>query len=96
LDPVGRGGGSCGGGSGGGSAGKKPAAKKQRRTITVITVQEKSGSGWQSLERKLTRNYSKLRQNGGAFLVYSILDCIVDHLFPVLDYLRQRLVHVHT
>ncbi|KAE8886339.1 hypothetical protein PF005_g10529 [Phytophthora fragariae] len=49
----------------------------------VISVQESPSTLWPTLKQRLDTSYSKVRQNGTAFLVYSIVDVCVDELSPI-------------
>ncbi|CAI5742523.1 unnamed protein product [Peronospora destructor] len=49
----------------------------------VISVQEAPSTLWPTLKQRLELSYSKVRQNGTAFLVYSIVDVCVDELSPI-------------
>ncbi|CAI5705727.1 unnamed protein product [Peronospora farinosa] len=49
----------------------------------VISVQEAPSTLWPTLKQRLEMSYSKVRQNGTAFLVYSIVDVCVDELSPI-------------
>ncbi|KAL4106609.1 hypothetical protein PRIC1_004656 [Phytophthora ramorum] len=49
----------------------------------VISVQESPSTLWPTLKQRLDTSYSKVRQSGTAFLVYSIVDVCVDELSPI-------------
>ncbi|KAG2523507.1 hypothetical protein JM18_005760 [Phytophthora kernoviae] len=49
----------------------------------VITIQESPSTLWPTLKQRLDTSYSKVRQSGTAFLVYSIVDVCVDELSPI-------------
>uniref|UniRef100_M4BK91 EF-hand domain-containing protein n=1 Tax=Hyaloperonospora arabidopsidis (strain Emoy2) TaxID=559515 RepID=M4BK91_HYAAE len=49
----------------------------------VISVQKSASMLWPTLKRRLDMSYSKVRQSGTAFLVYSIVDVCVDELSPI-------------
>lgn len=60
---------------------------------TVITVKDGGGSNlWTELNRRLTVPYSKLRHNDANFLVYSVLDVIVDQVTSVVDSITECLI----
>ena len=50
----------------------------------VISIQEAPSTLWPTLKQQLETSYSKIRQNGTAFLVYSIVDVCVDELSPIV------------
>ncbi len=56
---------------------------------TVITFQEDPDDSWEPLHRRLENPTSKLRNSGAGFLLYAMLDMIVDHLFPILEHYRD-------
>ncbi|POM73130.1 CorA Metal Ion Transporter (MIT) Family [Phytophthora palmivora] len=49
----------------------------------LISVQENSSTLWPMLKQRLDTSYSKVRQHGTAFLVYTIVDVCVDELTPI-------------
>lgn len=58
----------------------------------VVTFQERPG--WDCLEpvRERIRNpLSRMRQHGADFLLYSLLDAVIDHNFPVLEAYGERI-----
>jgi magnesium transporter len=58
---------------------------------TVLTFQEAPGDIWNSIRARLNIPGSRLRQNEASFLVYSLVDAIVDHCFPVLEHYGDAL-----
>jgi magnesium transporter len=58
---------------------------------TVLTFQEHRGDVWDGIRERLKTAGSRLRDNGASFLVYSLLDAIVGHCFPVLEYCGERI-----
>lgn len=50
---------------------------------TIISVQEFHTDLWDTLNRRLQESYSKERQNDASFLVYAIVDTVVDELAPI-------------
>jgi magnesium transporter len=58
---------------------------------TVLTFQEQHGDVWMPIRERLLRDGSRLRQNDASFLVYTLLDAIVDHCFPILEHYSDRL-----
>ncbi|ETL46206.1 magnesium and cobalt transporter CorA [Phytophthora nicotianae CJ01A1] len=60
---------------------------------TVITVKDGGDSDiWTELNRRLAVPYSKLRHNDAKFLVYSVLDVIVDQVTSVVDSITECLI----
>lgn len=51
----------------------------------LITFQEKKGDVWQPIRDRLQKDNVRIRKNGTDYLLYALLDAIVDHCFPVLE-----------
>jgi magnesium transporter len=45
----------------------------------------------ESVRQRIRMDGSRLRQNDASFLLYAILDAMVDHYFPVLEHASERL-----
>ncbi|NJL32053.1 MAG: magnesium/cobalt transporter CorA [Phycisphaerales bacterium] len=58
---------------------------------TVITFQETHGDVWDPIRQRLNVKGSRLRSNDASFLVYSLVDSVVDHCFPILEYYGDKL-----
>ena len=59
---------------------------------TLITFQEDStGDVFDPIRARLKTAGSRLRENDASFLMYSLLDAIVDHGFPILEHYSDRL-----
>lgn len=58
---------------------------------TIITFQEASGDVWDPIRMRIQRKGSRLRNNDASFLAYALIDSIVDHCFPILEYYGDRL-----
>lgn len=52
---------------------------------TLITFQEKPGDVWAPIRERLNAHNTRMRRNGTNYLLYALLDAIVDHCFPVLE-----------
>jgi magnesium transporter len=61
---------------------------------TVLTFQESPGDVWDGIRQRIQTPGSRLRSNDASFLVYSLLDAIVDHCFPLLEHFGDRLEDV--
>ncbi|KAH7474373.1 hypothetical protein KRP22_003941 [Phytophthora ramorum] len=62
---------------------------------TVITVKDGGDSDiWNELNRRLAVPYSKLRHNDAKFLVYTVLDVIVDQVTNVVDSITECLIEL--
>lgn len=58
---------------------------------TVITIQEQAGDVWDPLRHRLMTDGSKLRDNDAGFLVYALVDALIDGVFPVLEEFTDEL-----
>ena len=61
---------------------------------TVLTFQESRGDVWDGIRQRIQTSGSRLRANDASFLVHSLLDAIVDHCFPILEFYGDRLEDV--
>ena len=61
---------------------------------TVLTFQESPGDVWDVIRQRIQAPGSRLRTNDAGFLVYSLIDAIVDHCFPLLEHYGDRLEEV--
>ena len=59
---------------------------------TVITVQETPSGIWDIIKGRLRESYSKLRNGDATFLLYSLLDIIVDEISPIMNAYGARLM----
>ncbi len=53
---------------------------------TVLTFQETPGDIWDPIRTRINAKGSRLRTGDASFLVYTLLDAIVDNMFPVLEH----------
>lgn len=58
---------------------------------TVITFQEDPGDVWGPIRERIQRTGSRLRHNDASFLMYALLDAVVDSCFPVLEHFSDHL-----
>lgn len=59
---------------------------------TILTFQERAGGDvWGAIRARLKNKGSRLRTNDASFLAYALLDAIVDHCFPILEFYGDRL-----
>lgn len=61
---------------------------------TLLTFQETPGDVWDPIRRRLQNPSSQLRRADASFLLYSLLDAIVDHCFPILEFYGERLEEI--
>ncbi len=58
----------------------------------VLTFQEgRRGDVWDNIRERLGTGGSRLRTSSADFLVYALLDAIVDHVFPILEHYTEAL-----
>jgi magnesium transporter len=60
-------------------------------TNYVISFEEKSDSNLEPVRRRIREGLGQARSTGPDYLAYSIIDAMVDHLFPVLESYGERL-----
>lgn len=58
---------------------------------TVLTFQESHGDVWDPIRQRIRTKGSRIRNNDASFLVYALLDAVVDHCFPILEYYGDRM-----
>ncbi|MEL7086997.1 MAG: magnesium/cobalt transporter CorA [Planctomycetota bacterium] len=56
----------------------------------IVTFQEnadvsQAGDVWEPVRQRLTVKDSRIRRSGADYLLYALLDAVVDHCFPVLE-----------
>ncbi len=61
---------------------------------TIITFQERSKDVWDPVRIRIHTENSRIRQRGASFLLYALLDAIIDHSFPVLERYGDRLEEI--
>ncbi len=57
----------------------------------VITFQEHAGDVLDPVRRRLRDGLGPMRASGTDYLAYALLDTVVDHYFPVIEHLGERL-----
>ena len=57
----------------------------------LITFQEKPGDVWQTIRKRLQTENLRIRKNGAGYLLYALLDTVVDNCFPVLEHYGDML-----
>lgn len=58
---------------------------------TLVTFQEVEGDLLEPIRARLERDNSRFRNGKADYLMYAILDCIVDHYFPICEKYGQHL-----
>jgi magnesium transporter len=52
----------------------------------LITFQEQIGDVWQPIRERLQTENARIRKSGPGYLLYSLVDAVVDCCFPILEY----------
>lgn len=52
---------------------------------TLLTFQERIGDVWDPIRQRLQKPGSRLRTFETSYLLYALLDAVVDHCFPILE-----------
>jgi magnesium transporter len=52
---------------------------------TVITFQQRMGDVWEPVRERIKNPKSRFHERGPGYLLYALLDAVVDALFPLLD-----------
>lgn len=63
---------------------------------TVLTIQESSNAIWDPIKQRIKVKGARLRANDASFLMYSLLDAIIDGCFPLLEHLGDRVEELET
>jgi magnesium transporter len=63
---------------------------------TVLTFRETSGNAWDHVVQRLHTKGSRLRSHDASFLVYSLLDAIVDRCFPILEHYGNQMAQLES
>jgi magnesium transporter len=63
---------------------------------TVLTFQAGHGDRWELIRQRIKAKGSRVRANGAGFLVYSLLDKVVDDCFPLLEHYSERAEELET
>ena len=51
----------------------------------LITIQEAPGDTWDKVRERMKRTKSRFRRLGNDYLLYALMDAIIDHIFPLLE-----------
>jgi magnesium transporter len=57
----------------------------------VVTFQEQPGDRFDAVRSRIREGRARIRESGPDYLVYSLLDGLVDSYFPLLEYVRVAL-----
>ena len=58
---------------------------------TILTFQQTQGDVWDPIRQRIAKPGSRMRESDASYLLYALLDAIVDHCFPVLEHYGDRL-----
>jgi magnesium transporter len=57
----------------------------------LITFQERPDTVWDRIRRRLAKDKVRIRHSGADFLAYTLLDCLIDSYYPVLEHYGEAL-----
>jgi len=57
----------------------------------VLSFQERQGDVWDPIRARLSQADSRIRLRGTSYLLYALLDSLVDHCFPLLEHYGDHL-----
>jgi len=57
----------------------------------VVSVQERASGLFQPVYQRLQAGKARIRGGGAGYLAYALIDLVVDHVFPVLEHIGDRL-----
>jgi magnesium transporter len=63
---------------------------------TVLTFRETGGNVWDHVRQRLGIKGSRIRNHDASFLVYSLLDAVVDRCFPILEHYGDQMSQIET
>jgi len=58
---------------------------------TMITFQQRVGDVWDEVRRRIANPTSRFHQRGPGYLLYALLDAVIDALFPLLDGYAEKI-----
>lgn len=58
---------------------------------TIITFQQRRGDVWEPVRQRITNPTSRFHERKPGYLLYALLDAVVDALFPLLDQYAERI-----
>ncbi|MCA9296876.1 MAG: magnesium/cobalt transporter CorA [Phycisphaerales bacterium] len=61
---------------------------------TVVTFQERPGDPFEPVRERIRRSSGRLRQRGADYLLYALLDVVVDSYFPILEHYGDRIAQL--
>ena len=61
---------------------------------TLISFEEGDCDLFESIRKRLQKPTCRIRENDASFLLYALLDVLIDDLFPLLEELAQRVEHL--
>lgn len=57
----------------------------------VLTFQERYGDVFDPIRKRITAGHRRFREKGADYLAYSIADSVIDHYYPALELIGERL-----
>ena len=59
----------------------------------VITFQERDGDVFEPIRNRIRSGMGRIRSRGPDYLLYALLDAVVDNVFPLVEAISERLEH---
>jgi magnesium transporter len=60
----------------------------------VLTFQEQEGDVFEAVRTRLAGNKGRARKSGADYLVYALMDAVIDGYFAILDYFGEQIEHL--
>lgn len=57
----------------------------------ILTFQESGGDVFEGVRDRITNNKGRIRSNGSDYLLFSLLDAIIDNYFEVIDNISEKI-----
>jgi len=57
----------------------------------VITFQERPGDFWDPIRERAQNDLGRIRKNGADYLLYALMDIIIDHYFLVMENINEEI-----
>jgi magnesium transporter len=63
---------------------------------TLITFQESPGDVFDGIRDRIRQSQGRVRRKGADYLLYALMDALVDHYFKVLEHIGERIEAIET
>jgi len=58
---------------------------------TILTFQQRAGDVWEPVRQRIKNPTSRFHERGPGYLLFALLDAVIDGLFPLLDGYAERI-----